>query len=151
MKNHKVRLAVRAWVLAVITGLLATGCTDVQVHPVDRDQSLSTICIVVNPAVEVSDFVDVLRAGIARHNLASQVVSQEASKICQATLTYTALRSWDMSPYLSYAELHLWRDGKPIGDATYHLRGKGGLSLEKWEGTSTKMNPVIDSLLSQYH
>jgi hypothetical protein len=62
-------------------------------------------------------------------------------------LTYTALRSWDFKPYLSHAELRLWRDGLQIGAADYHLRGKGGFSFAKWQGTKAKMDPVIDQLL----
>lgn len=65
------------------------------------------------------------------------------------TLTYTALRHWDMKPYLTHAELRLWRDGKQIGFAEYHLNGNGGFDLGKWRGTKAKMDPVIDQLLAR--
>lgn len=55
-----------------------------------------------------------------------------------------------MSPYLSHAELRLEKGGHRIAYAEYHLRGKGGLSLSKWQGTKTKMDPVIDQLLADY-
>jgi hypothetical protein len=64
------------------------------------------------------------------------------------TLTYTALRSWDFKPYLSHAELRLWKGGRQIGYAEYHLNGGGGLDLGKWRGTKAKMDPVIDKLLA---
>jgi hypothetical protein len=63
-------------------------------------------------------------------------------------LSYTARRSWDFAPYLAQAELWLRQDGKQVGYAEYHLVGGGGLSLMKWQGTKTKMDPVIDQLLS---
>jgi hypothetical protein len=30
----------------------------------------------------------------------------------------------------------------------YHLKGGGGLSVMKWQGTASKMDPVIDELLA---
>ena len=65
-------------------------------------------------------------------------------------LTYTALRAWDFSPYLSRAELRLEKNGMKVAEAEYHLRGKGGYSLMKWEGTKSKMDPVIEQLLKGY-
>jgi hypothetical protein len=43
--------------------------------------------------------------------------------------------------------LWLEKDGRQIGYGEYHLIGKGGLSLMKWEETKTKMDPMIDALL----
>lgn len=124
------------------------GCTSIEVRPLDASAPLKQVCIVQNPRVEVSDFVDVLRDGFDRHGIASSVVATTAAASCEVTLTYTALRTWDMAPYLSHAELRLWRDGRQIGAATYHLNGGGGLSLMKWQGTKAKMDPVIDQLLA---
>jgi hypothetical protein len=56
------------------------------------------------------------------------------------------LRSWDFAPYLAQAELWLRKDGDQVGYAEYHLVGGGGFSLMKWQGTKTKMDPVIDQL-----
>ena len=69
---------------------------------------------------------------------------------CEYRLTYTALRSWDFSAYLSHAELRLYKGSKKIGYAEYHLKGKGGLSLTKWASVKSKMVPVINELLEQY-
>ena len=127
---------------------VVSGCTSIEVRPLDASAPLKQVCIVENKRVEVSDFVAVLRDGFDRHGIASSVVATEDAKGCEATLTYTALRKWDLAPYLSHAELRLWRDGRQIGSATYHLNGGGGFSLMKWEGTKTKMDPVIDQLLA---
>lgn len=133
--------------LLLITALLVTsGCTSVKVKPI-APASLQQVCIVNNPKVIIDEFVPVLQDGFARHHIATHVVEQAQSQSCEVTLTYTALRSWDFTPYLSHAELRLWRAGKQIGAADYHLRGKGGFSLTKWAGVKTKMDPVIDQLL----
>lgn len=133
----------------VLMMLLLAACTSVQVQPVAASVKLTQVCIVRNPAVKVSDFVSVLRDGFSRHHVATRVVDAVQASSCPVTLTYTALRSWDFKPYLSHAELRLWKAGLEIGSATYHLNGKGGLDLGKWAGTKSKMGPVIDQLLAR--
>ncbi|QSX78072.1 Sbal_3080 family lipoprotein [Agrilutibacter solisilvae] len=139
----------KKFALAAMSIAALTACTAVQVKPVTGVAELKKVCVVSNPKVIVEDFVDVVRDGFSRHSIATDVVSSEAAGGCDVTLTYTALRSWDMAPYLSHAELRLWRGGMQIGYAEYHLRGKGGFALTKWQGTKAKMDPVIDQLLAQ--
>jgi hypothetical protein len=139
----------KARILILVTFAVAiTGCTSVNVRPVASSVQLHNVCIVNNPKVIVSDFVSVLRDGFNRHNIATSVVDQAQANSCVVTLTYTALRSWDFKPYLSHAELRLWRGGTQIGFAEYHLNGGGGFDLGKWRGTKAKMDPVIDKLLA---
>jgi hypothetical protein len=107
------------------------------------------VCIQENPKVWVSDFLPVLREGFDRHGITTNVYSGTKPENCEYVLTYTALQSWDFVTYLSHAELWLERNGQQIASAEYHLVGKGGLSLMKWQGTKTKMDPVIDDLLRQ--
>jgi hypothetical protein len=105
------------------------------------------VCVEENPKVLVSEFLDVLRSGLERNRMTSEVFSGGAPAHCKLILSYTARRSWDFAPYLAQAELWLRKDGKLVGYAEYHLVGGGGLSLFKWQGTKTKMDPVIDQLL----
>jgi hypothetical protein len=127
-------------------GLLA-GCTAVQVSPL---QSVAQdVCIEENNKVLVKDFVPVLQAGFARHGITTQLHQSIARNQCSHIVTYTARRSWDGIPYLSSAEIKvLDPQRRTLASANYHLRGKGGLSLLKWQGTKTKMDPVIDQLLA---
>lgn len=128
---------------AITCGLGA--CNTMDVRKAKPSQPVGLVCIVHNPAVAVQDFVDVLQAGFARHGLQSQVVNGAAGPTCDASLTYTAERSWDFVPYLSLAELHLWQNNVEIGRVFY--RHRNGFSLIKWSGTDTKMDPLIDELL----
>jgi hypothetical protein len=127
--------------------MAVAGCTSVTVRPVENRAALQKVCIVQNSKVTVSDFVSVLQDGFSRHDIATAVVEPAQAGTCDATLTYTALRSWDFKPYISHAELRLWQGGKQIGSADYHLNGKGGFALTKWGSTREKMDPVIDQLL----
>lgn len=133
----------------VCATLFVVSCTSIQVQPLDPSLSVSKVCIEKNSKVQVSDFLDVLRSGFSRHNIVTQVYSPNAPDTCRVTLTYTALRSWDITTYLSVAELWLHdQNGELIAHAKYHLKGKGGLSLTKWGSTESKMTPVIDKLLA---
>lgn len=132
---------------AVLTLGLLAGCTAVQVTPL---QSVAEdVCIEENSKVLVEDFVPVLQAGFARHGINTQVHRNITRGQCSHIVTYTARRSWDGIPYLSSAEIKvLDPQRRTLASANYHLRGKGGLSLMKWQGTKTKIDPVIDQLLA---
>jgi len=136
----------------ILIGLISTlaACTSVQVVPLDPELSISHVCIKNNKKVTVPDFLTVLQAGFNRHNLATTVYD-DIPDDCQAILSYTALRSWDVVTYLSVAELWLTNaNQQQIAHAKYHLIGKGGLSLMKWASVESKMDPVIDQLLADY-
>ena len=135
--------------LMLAAAVAVAGCTSISVSPVAKTAEVKSVCIINNPKVAVSDFTSVLRDGFSRNGIATSIVDESQARGCDVTLTYTALRSWDFMPYLSHAELRLWRGGMQIGSADYHLNGKGGLSLTKWASTKEKMDPVIDQLLGR--
>ena len=130
--------------------LFLTGCTSVQVRPLDSSLAVSKICIEENEKVIVPHFLEIIRSGFDRHQIASDVFLKPPVS-CGVVLTYTALRKWDFVPFLSHAELWLRdKDGKQVGYAEYHLTGGGGFDFSKWASTESKMNPVIDELLAGY-
>jgi hypothetical protein len=109
---------------------------------------MASACIQENPKVQVGDFLTVLRDGLSRHDIRSYVFSDQPPPDCDFIVTYTARRSWDFAPYLSHAEIRVERDGLQVGYGEFHLRGKGGYSMFKWQSTKTKMDPVIDRLFA---
>jgi hypothetical protein len=125
------------------------GCTSVRVKPVSADNRIDHICIQENPRVQVGDFVSVMQEGFQKHGITSQLFKENAPAKCRYTSTYTARRTWDMAMYMTDAQIDILRDGRPIASANYHLKGKGGLSLNKWQGTRSKILPVIDQLFAQ--
>jgi len=48
------------------------------------------------------------------------------------------------------AQMTVNKDDAYIGSAHYHLAGHGGLSLVKWEGTHSKIDPLLDEMLRNY-
>jgi hypothetical protein len=131
--------------------LILAGCTSITVQPVDRALALKHVCIQENPKVTLSGFIAMLQDGFSRHGISTEVISGVNTPTqCEYVLTYTALRSWDLTVYLTEAELRLEKDGEMVASAIYHLKGKGGFSLVKWAGVKSKMDPVIDELLKNY-
>ena len=129
--------------------VLISACTTVQVSPIDAALDFQHVCIKNNPAVLVSDFVSVLEDRFARHGVTTEIFSNKKPESCEYVLTYTALRSWDMAPYLSHAELRITQNNRRVAAGTFHLEGGGGLALTKYADTKTKMDPVIDKLFEK--
>ena len=134
--------------MVIVVGL--SGCTSVDVRAPNGNHDIDHVFIIDNPKVIVSDFMGVLREGFSRHGISSEVVDENTELRDKYAVTYTALRTWDFSPYLSHAEIRIERNGLIIASAEYHLRGKGGLSLTKWAGVKSKMDPVIDELIESF-
>lgn len=129
--------------------LALVACTSVSVRPPDPGLVIKHVCIQEIPKVIVTDFVPIIRDGFDRHGISTELYSGPKLSHCEYVLTYTALRSWDFVPYLSHAELRIEKDGRQVAYAEYHLVGKGGFSLMKWQSTKAKMDPVIDELLKK--
>ena len=126
---------------------LFVGCTSIQVEPLDPAVTLEHVCIQHNPAVQVADFIVVIRSRLAYHQISTEVFSGVAPVGCPYILTYTARRSWDLTAFLSHAEVYLSREGRQVASGVFHLRAAGGYDLTKYNGTKKKMDPVIDQLI----
>ncbi len=134
-------------IVAVTAALTICSCTSVNVQPMNSSLQPDRICIEENPKVIVDDFLSVVRNRIEYHGIDTVVFENVIPEECNYTMTYTAFKTWDISTYLHHAELRLEHHGRRVGYAEYHLNGKGGLSLMKWQSTKTKMDPVVDQLL----
>ena len=129
--------------------MVISGCTSIRVDPISAANTPNKICIEENPKVIVRDFLSVIRERIEYHGIQTQVYEDDMPEDCPFTLTYVAYKTWDLAAYMHHAELRLEKEGKKIGFAEYHLTGKGGFSLTKWQSTRTKMEPVDDQLLGK--
>jgi hypothetical protein len=128
--------------------MLLAGCTAVDVRPLTHEEPIKSVLIEENPKVWRSDFLDVLTEGFRRHGIESQVIQPGTAVGDAYVVRYTARQKWDMAMYLSDATIWMYRNDREIAKAVYHLRGGGGLSLMKWQGTAAKIDPVIDELLA---
>jgi hypothetical protein len=135
----------------VILGLVVlAGCTSLDVRPIPASAKLDKICIEFNSEVNVEDFVPVVQEDFFNHGISSVVYHSERPRGCQFTMNYTVDRWWDLKPYMVDAQMTVNKDDAYIGSAHYHLAGHGGLSLMKWEGTHSKIDPLLDDMLRNY-
>lgn len=136
----------------IILALVMVGCTSVQVQPIQLTATqppIKEICVEHNPAVTIDVFVPTLEKRFQHHGIRTRIVQPSPQHNCQYYLQYSARRSWDITTYLSWAELKLYQNDILVADALYKLKAKGGLALTKWQSVEIKMNPVIDSLLGK--
>jgi hypothetical protein len=128
--------------------VVLSACTSIKVDPVSSEYNVSHVCIERNPKVLVREFLPVVEGRMQYHGITTQVVDGPLSS-CEYRLTYTALRSWDFTPYLSHAELRLYKGYRQISYGEFHLNGKGGLALTKFDSVETKMTPVVDQMFGK--
>lgn len=134
--------------LSLILPLFLVGCTTVNVASIDKSYKISHVCIEKNPKVIVDEFLPVVRDEFSNHGITTEVYEGNVvPKKCTYHMTYTAFQTWDIAMYMHHAELKLFKGTTRIGDAEYHLNGKGGFAPTKWASTKEKMKPVIDKLL----
>jgi hypothetical protein len=133
----------------VIAFVLASGCTTITVRPVNNALEIKHVCITDGQQMCLDGrMIGVIREGFERHGITTQVYTGDLPSQCEYNLSYMCEVTWDFVTYMKHAELRLYRGNAQTGYAEYHLKGAGGFSLMKWQGTKTKMDPVIDELLS---
>ena len=133
-----------------LTCISVSACTSIQVKNTNgfQPKSLQKICIIRNPKVIVDGFENAMIQSFQRYNIQAQIYPANSQPaFCDATMTYTALRTWDVVTYLSSAQFTLYKDNQQVSEAKFHLKGKGGLALNKWRSTETKVNELVDELL----
>ncbi|ENU39311.1 Sbal_3080 family lipoprotein [Acinetobacter johnsonii] len=138
--------------VAGVVGFGLVGCTSIQINNTTgfNPDSIKQVCIVHNPKVIIRDFDRLVEKSFARYNIDSKTVkNNDDLSLCQTTLNYTALRSWDFAPYMVSAQFNLLQNGRQVSEASFRLKGNGGLALNKWRSTETKINELVDELLGK--
>ena len=139
------------YVLFATIMIFASGCTNISVKPVDNTLNINHVCI-----RDCSDkcfegrMLNIIQDGFQRHGITTEIYKEKLPSECEYHLTYYCEVTWDMAMYLHHAELRLYHGNSQIGYAEYHLTGKGGLALNKWASAKSKIDPVIDELLSGF-
>jgi len=125
---------------------LISACTITQnIEPAEM-VSGSELCIIETPKVRDSFLIE-YRQELTKKGIKSIVV--QASDIpasCQWTSTYNALWSWDLSLYMSYAEIKIFNNGVLDGEAIYDSR-KGGANTGKFIDAEEKITELVEQLI----
>jgi hypothetical protein len=129
---------------------LISGCTTINVKKIDRASTpITLLCIEENPKVLVADLLSFLETSFRSHGIKTAVYRENSVPAsCEYSLWYTALRGWDLAPYLNFAEIRIRRGAETVATATY--KHGGGFALNKWESTETKLTPLVEELLADF-
>lgn len=122
-----------------------SGCAIHQnVKPVERFDD-KQICIIEKPAVKPG-FLETYSRVLTRKGYVVKQLSPSASLVdCPVTSTYNARWKWDMALYMALAEIMVYKNGKPIGEATYDsLSGDGNLG--KFVDAENKITELVNQL-----
>ena len=115
----------------LLLAVFITGCSIQQkVEPVNLTKK-AELCIIENPKVR-DGFLQEFRRVLAARQINHLVVPElNVPESCQWTVTYTARWSWDMTIYMSYAEIKVYEEGQLSGEALYDAR-RGGVNMSKF-------------------
>lgn len=146
MNKHWAIAASRAGSLSAGLVLVAvlSGCATSSVVPVPsaqqpqgqtaegtQDAPARRICIVENPRVRGKEFLDAYRKALEGRGFSVTVVQRNPqASHCPLTTRYVAYWRWDLVYYMTFAELTVYRDGKPVGRAVHNARGSRFISTE---------------------
>lgn len=122
-----------------------SGCAIHQnVKPVERFDD-KQICIIEKPAVKPG-FLETYSRVLTSKGYVVKQLSPSASLVdCPVTSTYNARWQWDLALYMALAEIMVYKNGKPIGEATYDaLSGDGNLS--KFVDAENKITELVNQL-----
>ncbi len=106
------------------------------------------ICIIEDDAVR-EGFIDQLKRSMRDRGIAFKVIDGDSTiNSCPVTLTYLARWSWDLTIYMSLAELKIYRNGVLSGDALYDAR-RGSGRLKKFIDAEEKVDELVQELFQQ--
>lgn len=125
--------------------VLAACAIKQDVRPVVGLPSGQQVCIVDAPSVR-QGFRDELVASLRRKGFQPEVKpAGSPTTVCPVTVTYLARWSWDLTIYLSYAEVNVYRDGIQGGSARYDST-RGGANMGKFIDAERKVNELVEQL-----
>lgn len=140
-------MTVRKLVAACVAMLVLSGCAVRQdIRPVQIAPSTArSICIIEHPATRTT-FREAYQRALQNKGFAVQIIPEGSSySACPLTTTYIARWSWDLTIYMSYAEIRVFQDGRDAGSALYDARMGGG-RLDKWIDAEAKVIEMVGQL-----
>lgn len=132
----------------LLAAALLAGCAIHQtVKPVAKIDTRE-ICLVERPEVRAT-FAEELRGALAAKGFEVRMLPPSSStRSCPLTATYTANWRWDLALYMAYAEVRVFADGRPAGEAIYDST-RGGGNLGKFIDAKQKVRELVNQLFPE--
>lgn len=130
----------------ILATILLSACSITQnIEPAEISKG-SELCIIENPDVR-DGFLKEYRSVLSSKGIPHKVVSENSvPSSCEWTSTYVARWSWDLSLYMSYAEIKVFHNGSLDGEAKYDST-KGGANMSKFIDAEPKIRELINQLM----
>ena len=132
----------------VLTTICLSGCSIKQnIEPAELTND-TQLCIIENKAVR-EGFLTELTKVLDEKGIRYIVVDQGyANSNCEWTVNYTANWEWDLTLYMSYAAINVYRNGRLDGSAVYDSRS-GGANLSKFIDAEPKIKELVEQLMQK--
>lgn len=133
--------------LALLGVTLLAGCSIRQyADPVTLSSELTpTICMIAAPGVRAG-FTTTYRAALQDKGFTvRELAAGSSATLCPLSTTYIGKWSWDLTLYMSYAEMRVYQHGVQAGEAIYDARSGGG-RLDKFIDAEPKIREMADQL-----
>jgi hypothetical protein len=136
----------KVFLLFLILALTASCAINQSVEPSAVAED-AVICIIEDADVR-EGFLEELTKVLDEKNVNHRVVDKQAALDCEWTMTYLGRWTWDLSLYMSYAEIKVFHNGQLDGQAVYDST-KGGFNLNKFIDAEPKIRELVDELMQK--
>jgi hypothetical protein len=131
-----------------IAGAFLGGCAISQNVDQAHIPNAAKLCVIENDRVREGFLPELL--GVLDEKGINYVVTDKhvARNGCEWTLTYTARWSWDITIYMSYAEIKVFRNGILDGKAIYDSTS-GSFNMNKFIDSEPKIRELVEELMQR--
>lgn len=134
-----------------ILGVVAAACalSACAIHQQVRPAAVADareVCLIDNPKVREGFKTSATRALTAQGYSVRELPAAASLQSCNVTITYTANWRWDLAMYMAYAELRVYLDGRPNGEAIYDST-RGGGNMGKFIDADKKITELVTQLM----
>src|SRR4051812_17813778 len=129
--------------IAILLSLSACAIEQT-VKPVEAMQTRD-VCVIENPAVRPGFLESYKNAMQSKGYLIRQMPKDTPLTACPVMSTYMANWRWDLAMYMSFAQIRVYRDSNPAGEANYDARNAGG-NMGKFIDADKKINELVNQL-----
>ena len=132
------------FIAILLVGALAGCAIHQNVRPVERFEG-KQVCVIENTAVKYN-FLTAFKQSLESRGYTVKMLSASAAlRECPVTVTYTANWRWDLAMYMAYAEIKVFNNGQPAGEAVYDSL-KGGANMSKFINGENKISELVNQL-----
>ena len=134
----------KLWLLCCV--ILLPACTITQnIEPAEITKN-AEICIIENPAVRAGFLKEYLSVLSSKRIAYKMVNVADVPEDCEWTSPYTANWTWDLTIYMSYAEIKIFHKGSLDGQAIYDSRS-GSSNMGKFIDAEPKVRELVNQLM----